>query len=256
MQRALAWSILCSWLPERTACLALVWVNVRRPQGLFCWARLTDQRTGCKIPCFHLSTWFNSWLWLKIHDCVLVVAKGTLIDWGEIYSAVADCKDGAGDQAGLLYVRFTTDVVSHNLAHPRFQVAFSKQFPFLFPTDLSFFIICCWKQTCHFYKGLLNSDSSNPAWPPPPPSPLLFVLKLSLGIFKKWKGQSFGHSPAEVQMGQHMEAISGPGALQSKVDCSLSSEPLKNRLAALTCEQRLGLDWCIDSLSLFTNHTQ
>lgn len=36
-------------------------------------------------------------------------------------------------------------------------------------------------------------------------------------------------------MGQRMEAISGPGALQSKVGCSLSSEPLKNRLAALTC---------------------
>lgn len=69
---------------------------------------------------------------------MLVVAKGTLIDWGEIYSAVADCKDGAGDQAGLLHVHFTTDGVSHNLAHPRFQVAFSKQFPFLFPPTCLF----------------------------------------------------------------------------------------------------------------------
>ncbi len=53
--------------------------------------------------CLHLSTWFNSWLWLKFHDCVLVVAKGTLIDWSEIYSAVADCEDrGRGVGLGLL----------------------------------------------------------------------------------------------------------------------------------------------------------
>lgn len=52
---------------------------------------------------------------------------------------------------------------------------------------------------------------------------------------KKRYGQSVGHSPAVVQMGRHMEAISGPGAPQRKVVCSLSSEPLKNRLAALTC---------------------
>ncbi|CAB1460067.1 unnamed protein product [Pleuronectes platessa] len=72
----------------------------------------------------------------------------------------------------------------------------------------------------------------------------------------EWKGQSSGHSPAAVQMGQHMETISGPGALWSEVDCFLGSEPLKNRLAALTCERCLVLDWCIDSLSLFTKHTQ
>lgn len=38
-------------------------------------------QTDCSVremPCLHLSTWFNSWLWLKIHDCVLVVAEGTL----------------------------------------------------------------------------------------------------------------------------------------------------------------------------------
>lgn len=54
-------------------------------------------------------------------------------------------------------------------------------------------------------------------------------------------------------MGRHMEAISGPGALQSKFGCSVSSEPLKN-LTALTCEQRLGLDCCIDSLSAFAQY--
>lgn len=35
---------------------------------------------------------------------MLVVAKGTLIDWSEIYSAVADCEDReGGGQRGLLW---------------------------------------------------------------------------------------------------------------------------------------------------------
>lgn len=61
---------------------------------------------------------------------MLVVAKGALIDWSEIYSAVADCRKEEGGQGQLcrrLYHRW----VSHSLAHPMFQVALSKQFPFL-----------------------------------------------------------------------------------------------------------------------------
>lgn len=93
-----------------------------------------DEATGFilrgQIPCLHPSTWFNSWLWLKFHDSMLVVAKGVLIDWSEIYSAVADCRKKEGGQGRLcrrLYHRW----VSHSLARPMFQVALSKQFLFL-----------------------------------------------------------------------------------------------------------------------------
>lgn len=172
MQRALPWSILCSWLPERTA---VAWVNVKRPRGLFHQARRTDQPTGRETPCPHLSTWFNSWLWLKIHDCVLVVAKGTLIDWSEIYSAVANCEeeDGEGDQAGAITKDFTTDgwVTLWHVPGSRWPSvnSFRSFFPLTCLCSLSVFEnkpVLKKKK-----KGLLTSDSSNPRWPPPPSSP-------------------------------------------------------------------------------------
>lgn len=175
------------------------------------------------------------------------------------------CGGGVGwgwGSGGYYFVEdFNTDgELSHNLAPRVLQVAFCKQFPLflslLHSTDVFFSSSVFFKQTCLF-------NVSQPLIYPTLPSPLFFpsiiiiiyVQKLSLGIFKKWTGQSSGHSPAEVQRGQHMEAISGPNAQQSKVGCSPSSEPLKNRLAALTCERHLGPRWCIDSLSLCPKHT-
>lgn len=40
---------------------------------------------------------------------MLVVAKGTLIDWSEIYSAVANCEDREGGRVGVIIEDFTTD---------------------------------------------------------------------------------------------------------------------------------------------------
>lgn len=64
---------------------------------------------------------------------MLVVAKGTLIDWSEIYSAVQTVRMGGGYYRGLYHRR-----VSHNLAQSSFQVAFSKQFLFLLPLSCLF----------------------------------------------------------------------------------------------------------------------
>lgn len=69
---------------------------------------------------------------------MLVVAKGTLIDWSEIYSAVADCEENREGVRGGYYRGLYHRRVSHNLAHPMFQVAFSKQFPFLLPLTCLF----------------------------------------------------------------------------------------------------------------------
>lgn len=77
--------------------------------------RHSDQPTGCSAS-IQPSTSFNSWLWLKFHDSVLVVAKGTLIDKSEIYSAVASCrleKREKGIRGGYyrgLYYRLVTQV--------------------------------------------------------------------------------------------------------------------------------------------------
>lgn len=55
---------------------------------------------------------FNSWLWLKFHDSVLVVAEGTLIDRREIYCALASCRlKKRGDQGEVtadLWLKFGT----------------------------------------------------------------------------------------------------------------------------------------------------
>lgn len=40
---------------------------------------------------------------------MLVVAKGTLIDWSEIYSAVADCEENREGGRGVITEDFTTD---------------------------------------------------------------------------------------------------------------------------------------------------
>lgn len=40
---------------------------------------------------------------------MLVVAKGTLIDYSEIYSAVADCKNKKGGSREVIIEDFTTD---------------------------------------------------------------------------------------------------------------------------------------------------
>jgi len=91
--------------------------------------------------------------------------------------------------------------VSHNLAHPWFQVAFSKQFPFLFP------LTCLFSLSVSENQPVIKERSSNLRFIHTPDLHQFLDLKLSLVIFKKWKGQSFGHSPAEVQMARHMEAI-------------------------------------------------
>lgn len=53
---------------------------MKKPQGFM---RHSDQ------PIVQPSASFNSWLWLKFHDSVSVVAEGTLIDGSEIYCALA-----------------------------------------------------------------------------------------------------------------------------------------------------------------------
>lgn len=222
IQRPLPWSIISSILPERTAFQAPVCVNVRKPQGLFCGARHTNQPAGRKIPCLHPSTWLNSWLWLKFHDFMLVVAKGALIDWSEIYSAVADCRKKKGGQGRLcrrLYHRW----VSHSLAHPMFQVALSKQFPFFLLLTCLFSLSVSENKPAISKKRSPNFWFIWPLWPPPPQLLTFFVLKLSTCVLKKKWGQSIGHSPVVVQMGWHMETISGPGALQSKVGGSVQN---------------------------------
>lgn len=92
---------------------------------------------------------------------MLVVAKGTLIDWSEIYSAVADCEDREGGRGGYyrgLYHRR----VSHDLAHLMFQVAFSKHFPFLLPLTCLLSLSIFENKPAILKEGLLTSDSSNP----------------------------------------------------------------------------------------------
>lgn len=114
-----------------------------------------------------------------------------------------------------------------------FQVAFSKQFPFLLP------LTCLLSLSVFENKPIILKNVSSLLTPltSSPSIATLFVLKRSLCIFKKKKKveRTVGHRPAVAQMWQHMEAISGPGPLQSNVDCSLSSEPLKNRLATHSC---------------------
>lgn len=62
---------------------------MKKPQDFM---RHSDQ------PIVQPSASFNSWLWLKFYDSVLVVAEGTLIDRGEIYCALAICGVKRGEE--------------------------------------------------------------------------------------------------------------------------------------------------------------
>lgn len=99
-------------------------------------------------------------------------------------------------------------------------MAFHTRFPFLFP--LSCLLLSVLENVAvilHLIRQTSNRRSHQ----------YLMLETFPSGIFKKWTGQSFGPSPAEVQMGQHMEAISGPSEEQRKAGRSLSSEPFEDR---------------------------
>lgn len=66
---------------------------------------------------------FNSWLWLKFHDSVLVVAEGALIDRRESYCALASCRLKKREEE----IRGRPLQISDSsLAQHTFQVAFHK----------------------------------------------------------------------------------------------------------------------------------
>lgn len=195
-----------------------------------------NQPAGCEIPCLSLSTWFLSWLWLKFHDCVLVVAKGTLIDWIEIYSAVADCEDGwgVGKEGGVIRKDFTTDgwVTIWHIPCSRWPLVNSFHF---FAHWLVFFHYLFLKTNLSFYKSPLTSDSSNPPLTSTPTvTTLFFCFHASPCILKSGKDSRLATAQQRCRWGGTWKPFQGPA--HSKVDCFLSSEPLKNCLAVLTRE--------------------